>query len=133
MEFLPKTGVCGTLYLYCQPQGDWAVVTWDGTKYSQHGTRRSLDEIRKFARTLIWADGWPVVEHVAPTRQMNPCVRVEFEFRDGHTQRLTGDAAEAWLKNVDSILIASSVRSGAPKMDSHPWQYSQKKEGTNDS
>lgn len=55
----------------------------------------------------------------------SPLVRVELEFADGKVQTLSGDAANAWLKNVNDILALSQFRSGSPQMKEYPWEHSE--------
>jgi len=126
MIFLPKEGAYGTLYLYHQPWGDWGAVTWSGNQYHQHGTKKTLEELRAYADTLLWAKDWPRVECKAATLKMNPCIRVEFEYEDGRIQRLTGEAAQAWLKNVDNIVGGCEIRYGQTQMNDHPWTFFRK-------
>ena len=126
MIFLPKQGVCGTLYLYRQPWGSWGVITWDGRQYHQHGDRKTLEGLRSYADTLLWAKDWPRIDCKAPTRKMAPVVRVEFEYRDGRIQRLTGEAAETWLKAVDNIVANGELKYGQTQMNDHPWEWDRK-------
>jgi len=128
MIFLPKQGVCGTLYLYLQPWGKWGAVTWDGKQYHQHGEKKTLEGLRVYADNLLWASGWPRVECKAPTMKMNPCIRVEFEYEDGTIQKLEGEAAEAWLKNANDVIVLSEVRGGLVPMEDHPWVFTRKTE-----
>jgi len=123
MDFLPKQGVCGTLYLYRHPVGRWHIVTWDGRKYNCNSTAASLEALKLRADNLLWAKDWPRVECKAPSRKMDPCVRVEFVFKSGRKQTLTGEAAEAWLKNVDDIVAAGELRYGQTQMNDHPWEF----------
>jgi hypothetical protein len=126
MDFLPKTGVCGTLYIFRAATLQWGVLTWDGSSYTQHAQQPTLEGARDVAATLLWAHGWPMVECVSPTAKMNPCVRVELEYHDGQVQTLYGDAAEKWLKNVDSIVTSTHIRMGASQMENHQWKFSRR-------
>jgi len=125
---LPKKGASGTLYLYQTPQGDWTVVTWSGGRYHCHGQRDSLDEIKDYADTLLWAKSWPRKEVHSPTKKVSPVVRVEFEYADGRIQQLTGEHAAAWMENVNTIVGMSELRYGSPQMEDYPWKFFNKEE-----
>ena len=128
LTFLPDKGVCGTVYLYLQPDRLFGILTWDGKKYNKQGeTRRTLSEIHIFAdATLMWANGWPRVECCAVKMEINPVVRVEIEHKDGQIQRLTAGAAEKWMQDVNGVLAASALRYGQTQVGEHPWEYFKK-------
>lgn len=126
MNFLPKEGVHGTLYLYRLPSGDWGVVTWDGGQYHQHRAGDTLEAIRRRADELLWAKSWPRIECKAPTTKMKPCVRVEFEYEDGRIQRLTGDDAKLWMEEVNNVIGLAHLRYSTPPLSDHPWEWDQK-------
>lgn len=132
LEFLPDEGVAGTLYLYLSPQAppiehdEWSVLNWDGKQYHSHGSAPSLENIRVVAVNLPWAKGWPRYLCCAREQEINPCVKVEFEYQDGRSQQLTGDAAEKWLKDVNAILAAHGLRYGQDQPNKHPWTFSKR-------
>lgn len=132
LSFLPKEGVSGTLYLYLNPQAppveheDWSVLTWDGKQYHSHGNEKSLERLQAFADSLLWAKDWPQIRCTALERKINPCIRVEFEYKDGRTQRLTGQAAEDWMKDVNGVLAAQAIRYSQSQVRDHPWKFFRK-------
>lgn len=132
LEILPEKGEPKTLYLYLFPQVPpieeerWYVRVWDGKQYLWQGSRKSLEELRVYADDLSWAKGWPRVECCVWEELTNPCVRVEFEYEDGRIQRLTGSAAEKWLKDVNGVLAAQQIRYGCPQVPDYPWEFSKK-------
>ena len=123
---LPREGVHGTLYLYQQSTDTWGALTWSGGQYHSHGERTSLGEIIDYADSLLWAKDWPRVETHAATAKMSPLVRVEFEYADGRIQRLTGEHAESWAKNVNNIITLAAIRAGSEPMTEHPWVFTHK-------
>lgn len=55
---LPKPGDPDVIYLYLQPWGGWAFVTWSGrTGYNQHGGRETLPELIEYVESIPWARG----------------------------------------------------------------------------
>jgi len=133
LGILPREGVCGRLYLYLRPQAppiereQWSVMTWDGKKYHTHGpTVDSLEKLKVYAGTLLWAKDWCWEQCTATNHEENPCVRVEFQYQDGRVQRLTGNAANKWLSNVNGIVSAAQFRYGQSQMKEHPWEFSRK-------
>ena len=132
LSFLPKEGVSGTLYLYQYPQAppiereQWNVLTWDGKQYHCHGDEPSLEKLRVYADNLLWAKDWPRIECCAPERKINPCIRVEFEYKDGRVQRLTEQDAEDWLKEVNGVVAAQAFRYGQSQMKEHPWVFTRR-------
>ena len=132
LEFLPDEGVAGALYLYLRPQAppiersEWNVLNWDGRQYHTHGSAASLEELRAFADTLLWAKDWPRYQCCAREQEINPCVKIEFEYEDGRIQRLTGQAAEDWLKDVNGVLAAQAFRYGCSQTKEHPWAFARR-------
>jgi hypothetical protein len=136
LPYLPRTGVQGTLYLYLQPWGRWGVLTWTDKEFHTHGQTESaplegnvitFNAIQNYADTLLWAKDWPRVICRAVPEKVNPCIRVEFEYQDGRIQRLTGTAAEKWLKDVNGVLAAQAIRYGQTQiLHDHPWEFSRK-------
>jgi hypothetical protein len=60
-----------------------------------------------------------------------PLDRVEFEYADGRIQRLTGDAAIAWMKDINGPIIAQALRYSQDQIRSdHPWQWSRRNDET---
>lgn len=49
-------------------------------------------------------------------------VKVEMTFEDGRVQVLEGNAADAWLKDVNGCVMNSTVHHGP--MNEHPWKES---------
>lgn len=135
LPFLPEKGVCGTLYLYLQPWGRWGLVTWDNKSYHTHGQTMKdplegnymgFDQIEAYADEMRWAKGWPRVICRAVPEKINPTVRVEFETKDGRVQRLTGAAADEWVKMMNDVLVLSALRygqDGQTKISDWPWEY----------
>lgn len=131
LDFLPKTGVCGTIYLCLQDFGnysEWQMLTWDGERFLEQHRERDYDKLIEFVDQLSWASGWPRVKHALPTRKMDPCVKVELQFKSGRVQRLVGEAAEAWLKDVNNVAAAATLRYGQSQMGNHHWEITRKEE-----
>ena len=132
LSFLPRQGVCGTLYLYLTSQAplvereEWLIMSWDGKQFHTHSSQDSLEKLRSFADTLLWAGGWPRIECCATERKINPCIKVEFEYQDGRVQRLTGSAAERWLKDVNGVLATQAIHYGQSQTHDRPWTFSRK-------
>ncbi len=127
MKFLPKEGVQGTLYICREPNGKWMVMTWNKFYFRFQGAEHeSIEEARTHTDTLLWAKDWPRIECKTPTTKMNPCVRVEFEYADGRIQRLTGDDAKLWMKEVDGVIGMTHLRYSTPPLSDHPWVWLQK-------
>ena len=60
-----------------------------------------------------------------------PLDRVEFEYADGRIQRLTGDAAIAWMKDINGPIIGAAIRYGQDQIRSdHPWKWTQRDDDT---
>ena len=55
-------------------------------------------------------------------------IKVQFTYDTGRIQTLEGDAAEAWLKNVDECSGWGLIYSVIPKMTAHPWKESHVKQ-----
>ena len=51
-------------------------------------------------------------------------VRVEMEFADGKIQRLTGEAAQVWLKDVNGMVDLG--RAHGMHLKEHPWESTHK-------
>lgn len=131
LDFLPETGVCGTIYLCVQSFGnysEWQMLTWDGERYLEQHKERDYNKLVAFVDQLSWASGWPRVEHALPTRKMDPCVKVEMHFKSGRIQKLVGPAAEAWLKDVNNVATAAALRYGQSQMGNHHWEITHKEE-----
>ena len=130
LKFLPDVGVAGALYLYLKPQAppveneEWGVLNWDGKQYHSHGSAPTLEKLQAYADTLLWAKDWLRYPCCAVEQKINPCIRVEFEYVDGRIQRLTGQAAEDWVKDVNGVLAAQAIRYGQTQTKEHPWEFS---------
>lgn len=57
--------------------------------------------------------------------QQSRAVRIEFDYSDGSVQRLIGEAAERWLKEVNGVVMAASFRygrQGQSPLSDFQWQ-----------
>jgi len=137
LPYLPKQGVSGTLYLYLQPWGRWGVLNWDGKTFHTHGQTEAdpiegnyiaFKQIEEYADRMLWAKDWPRVVCRAVPEKINPCIRVEFEYKDGRIQRLTEADAAKWLKDVNGVLAAQQIRYGCPQVPDYPWEISKRED-----
>lgn len=132
LSFLPEEGLHGVLYLYLTPQKppveqeEWSLLVWSGKSYVCHLLAKSLEELHKYADTLLWAKDWERVECCSNEKLVNPCVRVEFEYMDGRIQRLEGADAEKWLRDVNNVLVLGALRHGTSGVGNYPWTYTKK-------
>jgi len=136
LPFLPKQGAPRTLYLYFQSWGRWGLRSWNGKEFDTHGQTESdpleanyinFKQIEEYADALCWT-GWNRVVCRAGPEEINPCVRVEFEFSDGRIQRLTGQVAEDWINSVNNVLVAQAIRYGQSRVKDYSWECSERGE-----
>lgn len=57
----------------------------------------------------------------------SPLVRIEMEYADGTIQRLTGPPAEHWLKEVNDVIVFTTVRCGQQQISDYDWQWTDRK------
>lgn len=55
-------------------------------------------------------------------------VKVTLEFEGGRVETLEGEAAQAWVEDINGKIVFSAIH-GA-KMDDHPWKIEMKNVGT---
>jgi len=51
---------------------------------------------------------------------------VEFNYKDGRIQRLTGEAAQRWLDAVNNLAIAANLRYSQSQMPDLEWEWTTK-------
>ena len=51
-------------------------------------------------------------------------IKVTLEYSDGRVSTLTGDEAQAWITDVNDIIVMSSIRGHG--LQKHKWEESNK-------